>query len=69
MVLEDATFAVSRWEEEDISATLVRQLPDRLNTPMLMVEAGSILLDGIAILVAIFLIWRSNKKRAAVGRR
>ncbi|GAM83648.1 hypothetical protein ANO11243_016360 [Dothideomycetidae sp. 11243] len=29
----------------------------------------SILLDGIAILVALFLFWRSNRKRAAVGRR
>ncbi|KAF1982181.1 hypothetical protein K402DRAFT_438682 [Aulographum hederae CBS 113979] len=31
--------------------------------------AGSILLDGIAILVALFLLWKSNVKKAAVGRR
>jgi len=30
---------------------------------------GSILLDGLAILTALVLLWRSNRKRAAVGRR
>ncbi|KAI9689246.1 MAG: hypothetical protein M1820_010190, partial [Bogoriella megaspora] len=30
---------------------------------------GSILLDGIAILVTLFLLWRSEMKKAAVGRR
>jgi hypothetical protein len=30
---------------------------------------GSILVDGIAILVTLFLIWRSQRKKAAVGRR
>ncbi|KAL2041691.1 hypothetical protein N7G274_005475 [Stereocaulon virgatum] len=30
---------------------------------------GSILLCGIAILVTIFLLWRSDRKQAAVGRR
>lgn len=30
---------------------------------------GSILIDGIAILVTLFLLWRSQRKKAAVGRR
>jgi hypothetical protein len=30
---------------------------------------GSILLCGVAIAVSAFLLWRSNKKQAAVGRR
>lgn len=30
---------------------------------------GSILVDGIAILVLLFLLWRSERKAAAVGRR
>jgi len=30
---------------------------------------GSILIDGIAILVTFFLLWRSQRKKAAVGRR
>ncbi|MCJ1363876.1 hypothetical protein MMC16_002985 [Acarospora aff. strigata] len=30
---------------------------------------GSILLCGVAILVTLFLIWRSERKKAAVGRR
>ena len=34
-----------------------------------LANLGSILLDGLAILIALFLIWRSNRKRAAVGRR
>ncbi|KAF1353181.1 chitin synthase III catalytic subunit [Delphinella strobiligena] len=34
-----------------------------------LANLGSILLDGLAILVALYLLWRSNKKRAAVGRR
>jgi hypothetical protein len=34
-----------------------------------LANLGSILVDGIAILIALFLIWRSNRKRAAVGRR
>ncbi|KAF2156173.1 hypothetical protein K461DRAFT_275289 [Myriangium duriaei CBS 260.36] len=34
-----------------------------------LANLGSILLDGVAILVALFLFWRSNRKRAAVGRR
>ncbi|KAI5245789.1 hypothetical protein E4T43_02924 [Aureobasidium subglaciale] len=34
-----------------------------------LANLGSILVDGLAILTALFLIWRSNKKRAAVGRR
>jgi hypothetical protein len=33
-----------------------------------LANLGSILIDGIAI-IALFLIWRSNRKRAAVGRR
>jgi hypothetical protein len=34
-----------------------------------LANLGSILLDGFAILIALFLIWKSNRKRAAVGRR
>lgn len=34
-----------------------------------LANLGSILIDGLAILIALFLIWRSNRKRAAVGRR
>lgn len=34
-----------------------------------LANLGSILLDGLAILVALLLLWRSNRKRAAVGRR
>lgn len=30
---------------------------------------GSILLSVLAILVTLFLLWRSDKKKAAVGRR
>ena len=30
---------------------------------------GSILLDGIAIVVTLFLLWRADRKQAAVGRR
>ncbi|KAF1831052.1 hypothetical protein BDW02DRAFT_71924 [Decorospora gaudefroyi] len=30
---------------------------------------GSIILDGIAIIVSLFLLWRSQRKKAAVGRR
>jgi len=30
---------------------------------------GVIILDGLAILVTLFLLWRSQRKRAAVGRR
>lgn len=31
--------------------------------------AGSILIDALAILVTLFLLWRSQRKKAAVGRR
>jgi hypothetical protein len=34
-----------------------------------LANLGSILIDGFAILIALFLIWKSNRKRAAVGRR
>ncbi|KAI9792761.1 MAG: hypothetical protein M1835_007672 [Candelina submexicana] len=34
-----------------------------------LTNLGSIILCGIAILVSAFLIWRSNRKQAAVGRR
>lgn len=34
-----------------------------------LANLGSIILCGLAILAALFLIWRSEKKRAAVGRR
>jgi hypothetical protein len=34
-----------------------------------LANLGSILIDGLAILIALFLIWKSNRKRAAVGRR
>ncbi|KAK8200771.1 hypothetical protein M8818_006087 [Zalaria obscura] len=34
-----------------------------------LANLGSIILDGIAILVMLALLWRSNRKRAAVGRR
>ncbi|KAI9853192.1 MAG: hypothetical protein M1838_000048 [Thelocarpon superellum] len=34
-----------------------------------LANLGDILLCGVAILVATFLIWRSERKRAAVGRR
>jgi len=34
-----------------------------------LANLGSILIDGIAIVIAFFLLWRSNRKRAAVGRR
>lgn len=34
-----------------------------------LIPEGSIILDGIGILVAVLLLWRSQKKRAAVGRR
>ncbi|MCJ1483015.1 hypothetical protein MMC06_003181 [Schaereria dolodes] len=34
-----------------------------------LANLGSILLCGLAILVSIFLLWRSNRKQAAVGRR
>ncbi|KAH7412183.1 chitin synthase III catalytic subunit [Phaeosphaeria sp. MPI-PUGE-AT-0046c] len=30
---------------------------------------GSILIDGIAIIVTLFLLWKSQRKKAAVGRR
>jgi len=31
--------------------------------------SGSILLCGVAIVVSLFLLWRSERKQAAVGRR
>jgi hypothetical protein len=34
-----------------------------------LASLGSILIAGLAILTSLFLIFRSNKKRAAVGRR
>ena len=34
-----------------------------------LANLGSIIIDGIAIALSLFLIWRSNRKRAAVGRR
>ncbi|GAB7340756.1 hypothetical protein MBLNU457_7133t1 [Dothideomycetes sp. NU457] len=34
-----------------------------------LANLGSIILDGIAILTTLYLLWRSNRKRAAVGRR
>lgn len=34
-----------------------------------MANLGTILVDGIAILTTFFLLWRSEKKAAAVGRR
>lgn len=34
-----------------------------------LIDVGVIILDGIAVLVALFLLWRSQRKRAAVGRR
>lgn len=34
-----------------------------------MANLGSILVDGLAIVVFLFLLWRSNRKAAAVGRR
>ncbi|KAL1601403.1 hypothetical protein SLS60_006316 [Paraconiothyrium brasiliense] len=34
-----------------------------------LANLGSILLCGIAILVTLFLLWRSERKKAAVGRR
>lgn len=34
-----------------------------------LTEAGSILLCGIAIVASGFMLWRSDRKKAAVGRR
>lgn len=34
-----------------------------------LANLGSILLAGIAILASLFLLWRADRKRAAVGRR
>ncbi|PSK45240.1 hypothetical protein B9Z65_2380 [Elsinoe australis] len=34
-----------------------------------LANLGSILVDGIALAICAFLFWRSNRKRAAVGRR
>ncbi|KAJ9622376.1 hypothetical protein H2203_006595 [Taxawa tesnikishii (nom. ined.)] len=34
-----------------------------------LANLGSIIVDGIAILTMLYLLWRSNRKRAAVGRR
>jgi hypothetical protein len=31
--------------------------------------AGVILADGLSVLTALFLLWRTQRKRAAVGRR
>lgn len=37
--------------------------------PILLTPSGSILLCAIALLVSLFLLWRSQRKKAAVGRR
>ncbi|KAK5071501.1 hypothetical protein LTR64_004720 [Lithohypha guttulata] len=34
-----------------------------------LANLGAILVDGLAILTTLFLLWRSERKRAAVGRR
>jgi hypothetical protein len=36
---------------------------------VLLTPPGSIIIDGIAILITLFLLWRSQRKKAAVGRR
>ena len=38
-------------------------------TAIVLTYKGSILLCGIAIVVTLLLLWRANRKQAAVGRR
>ncbi|KAK4505044.1 hypothetical protein PRZ48_003007 [Zasmidium cellare] len=40
-----------------------------LSNDRYLANLGSILIDGIAILVSLFLLWKSDRKKAAVGRR
>lgn len=39
------------------------------NPTRYLANLGAILVDGLAVLITLFLLWRSNRKRAAVGRR
>ncbi len=54
--------------EAAIWQILVRPQRQTMNRRRLM-PLGSILFAALAILVTIFLLWRSEKKKAAVGRR
>ena len=47
----------------------VSWITTRLSMDLPLITVGSILVDGIAILVTAFLLWRSQRKKAAVGRR
>jgi len=59
---------IEQWEESGKSGC-VRQRGVWEDILSMLIMSGSILLCGIAILVTLFLIWRSERKKAAVGRR
>lgn len=70
MALGDVDYKAYHLAEAGICAILVpptRSMRD--TTSHLLLLSGSIILDGIGIVVALLLLWRSQRKRAAVGRR
>ena len=52
----------------DVAGTCVLQ-GIKLSGDRNLANLGTILVDGFAILITLFLIWRSERKAAAVGRR
>lgn len=67
--MEAASLRVYRWVMENIWEIWVRFWIPVIRKSSTNQFEGSILLAGIAIVVAAFLIWRSDRKQAAVGRR
>lgn len=56
-----------RWRKQTPQPRFVTGHALPIDPPLTF--TGSILIDGIAILVTLFLLWRSQRKKAAVGRR
>jgi hypothetical protein len=69
MALAAATWRESLWVEEGDWRTWVGYAARGLREDGADDWIGSILCAGLAVLTALFLIMRSNMKRAAVGRR
>jgi len=56
-----------KYDNPNLKSCVLEGLP--LKHGKHLANLGSILLCGIAIAVAVFLLWRSERKQAAVGRR
>lgn len=68
----DASLRAFHWEGIHTSRTWVRQEETTISakgSARSNTLAGSILIAFVAILVSLFLLWKTDRKKAAVGRR